>query len=230
MAYNPYIKPSVQNIMAQRLRGGPTASLLTDPSTGNRLTNQEAQARGPIRVGPTAALGPGTRGYRGSGVVGSAAGALGSPGTPTSQRGRFEKMGVDAASMPTWQAARANGSGMFGGGLQDLYNSMSETRTLPANAQSGPTVGGSIPVANSVVAPPTASPTIGADAVKKPLNPVPPVTGSPVGVQSVLTPTATGQPLGFNSSQTLNPLQSAMGVPGAASLQSFLQQIKKFKS
>lgn len=44
----------------------------------------------------TSGVGPGTRGYRGSGVIGSAAGAVGSAGVPTSQRGKLMKYGQDA--------------------------------------------------------------------------------------------------------------------------------------
>jgi hypothetical protein len=65
----------------------------------------------------TSGVGPGTRGYHGSGTIGSAAGAVGSAGVPTSQRGRAEKYGgfagdgrgggffmpnVVAAETPTW--------------------------------------------------------------------------------------------------------------------------------
>ncbi len=55
---------------------------------------------------PSSGAGPGTRGYRGGGIIGSAAGALGSGGMPTSQRGRLEKFGVQAAGMPSWAAAQ----------------------------------------------------------------------------------------------------------------------------
>lgn len=44
----------------------------------------------------TSGVGPGTRGYRGSGVIGSAAGAVGSSGVPTSARGKLMKYGADA--------------------------------------------------------------------------------------------------------------------------------------
>lgn len=44
----------------------------------------------------TSGVGPGTRGYQGSGVIGSAAGAVGSAGVPTSQRGKLMKYGQDA--------------------------------------------------------------------------------------------------------------------------------------
>jgi hypothetical protein len=44
----------------------------------------------------TSGVGPGTRGYRGSGRIGSAAGAVGSSGVPTSQRGKLMKYGEDA--------------------------------------------------------------------------------------------------------------------------------------
>lgn len=56
----------------------------------------------------TSGVGPGTRGYRGSGVIGSAAGALGSPGIPTSQRGRAMKYGdqSQAWQMPSWMVGQ----------------------------------------------------------------------------------------------------------------------------
>jgi hypothetical protein len=44
----------------------------------------------------TSGVGPGTRGYQGSGSIGSAAGAVGSAGVPTSQRGKLMKYGQDA--------------------------------------------------------------------------------------------------------------------------------------
>lgn len=47
--------------------------------------------------------------------IGSAAGALGSSGTPTSQRGRLEKFGPEAAMTPSWmvaEAVRNNGGGL----------------------------------------------------------------------------------------------------------------------
>ncbi len=73
--------------------------------------------------GPLQHAGWNTSGMEHGGRIGSAAGALGSKGMPTSFRGRFEKFGLDAAAMPTWQASRvARDNSLFGGGLRDLYN------------------------------------------------------------------------------------------------------------
>jgi hypothetical protein len=64
-----------------------------------RYTDGRAVPTGmPLRVPGfnTSGVGVGTRGYRGSGVIGSAAGAVGSSGVPTSQRGKMMKYGQDA--------------------------------------------------------------------------------------------------------------------------------------
>jgi hypothetical protein len=67
-------------------------------------------------------MGPSTQGGE-DGRIGSPAGALGSKGMPTSVRGRFEKYGIHAASMPTHKAADiARRGGLFGGTLKELYD------------------------------------------------------------------------------------------------------------
>lgn len=56
-----------------------------------------------------------SRGLRRGGPIGSAAGALGSPGTPTSMRGRAEKYGDAFAEVPSWamsQMMRDNAGGL----------------------------------------------------------------------------------------------------------------------
>lgn len=125
-SYNPYRKPSVQNIMATRERGGPQMSYVTDPVSGQRLTNEQAAAAGPYSFSLSGSAGG--RGAR----IGSAAGALGSEGTPTSQRGRLEKFGsLDAAAMPTYKAAQIAKNSIFSGGLKDLYNMATRNQFLP---------------------------------------------------------------------------------------------------
>lgn len=60
----------------------------------------------------TSGVGPGSPGYRGSGRIGSAAGAANSPGIPTSQRGRAEKYGMNpttgegAWQLPSWMVGQ----------------------------------------------------------------------------------------------------------------------------
>lgn len=91
-------------------------------------------------------VGQGTRGYRGSGTIGSAAGAVGSTGIPTSQRGRAEKYGMDpmtgagAWQMPSWAVGQQqrdqfglSPAGEFSGMGSLPFNSAS-----PMGSNSGP--------------------------------------------------------------------------------------------
>lgn len=110
-------KLSVSEYNDQRRRG-PNASAYTDPSTGQILSKQEADLLGPFYT-PGFTTGFGGRGQGGGQSsfrprIGSAAGALGSKGIPTSQRGRFEKFGAPAAEMTTAEVSGIMGNG-FGG-------------------------------------------------------------------------------------------------------------------
>lgn len=95
----------------------PGMSSVTDPSTGSRLNIDEAMDLGPLTHG-----GFNTRMGRDDGRrIGSASGAVGSGGTPTSQRGRAERVlqsggtieeAADAAMTPSWvmsEQARQDG-------------------------------------------------------------------------------------------------------------------------
>lgn len=95
--YNPRYGASVAEIMSQR--GNNTGAY-----------NQQGQmlpagTRLQVAGWNTKGFGPGSPGYRGSGQIGSAAGAVGSSGIPTSQRGRAEKFGIDPMTGGgAWQA------------------------------------------------------------------------------------------------------------------------------
>lgn len=107
---------SVPEAVATRLAGGSQMSGAFNPRTGARFTNDQAALLGPLTMGGWQTGGHGTGGYGyGGGVgqpspepqpIGSAAGALGSAGVPTSQRGRAEKYGPDAADIPTFQMSQ----------------------------------------------------------------------------------------------------------------------------
>ena len=119
-------KLSVSEYNNQRKFGG-GMSVITDPKTGQRLSTEAAEARGPFYMpgfntnfgqggrGNSRGGGEGFQGGRGGfGRIGSAAGALGSKGIPTSQRGRFEKFGPEAAEMTTSEVSGLLNNG-FGG-------------------------------------------------------------------------------------------------------------------
>ena len=97
-----------------RFRNGPLSFYGADnPRTTGIMNVADAMRAGNTVMpwGPNSGVGPGSRGYMGSGVIGSAAGALGSAGIPTSQRGRYEKAGGGAegeaaAEMPTWMLSQ----------------------------------------------------------------------------------------------------------------------------
>ncbi len=105
--------------------------------------------------GNNSGVGPSTEGYRGSGIIGSAAGALGGGGMPTSQRGRLEKFGAGAAGLPSWAAAE----------LMRKYGGLSQSQRyasmggLPPPAVQGN--GAGVPAAGSqaMPVPTTVSPT-----------------------------------------------------------------------
>lgn len=95
----------------------------------------------------TSGVGPGSKGYRGSGRIGSAAGAVGSSGIPTSQRGRAEKYGIDpmtgggAWQDPSWMVGQGQRDqfGMspdwaYGGMGQLPYNSASPVGSTPGSS------------------------------------------------------------------------------------------------
>lgn len=120
---------SVSEIMHQR----ENRSNAYDPRTGQPV------APGTILRSPgwnTSGVGPGTRGYRGSGRLGSAAGAVGSAGVPTSQRGRAEKYGDAFAEMPTWAMSDLMRENMGGLSQSWRFGNMGQ---LPADAPQAPT-------------------------------------------------------------------------------------------
>ncbi len=107
---------------------------------------------------PSTGVGPGTRGYRGSGVLGSASGVVGSKGMPTSQRGRFERFGPEAAGMPTWEAAGIAQSGF--GGLKEIFGNLPRSQMFPAASvpvTSKPTQSKPLPQMNRSLPPPVVS-------------------------------------------------------------------------
>lgn len=83
------VNTSVMDAIAMRDRGGPNMSTMKDAS-GRRLTNDEAKALMP-EGGYRVSMGS-FRGLRQGAVIGSAAGAAGSKGTPTSARGKFGRL------------------------------------------------------------------------------------------------------------------------------------------
>lgn len=102
----------------------PGTVTLTDPpreqgvltSTGMKYGNFNRSIAGNTMIGAGAGYGggagrgPGNRfgsPFTGRPRIGSAAGAVGSAGIPTSQRGRAEKFGPEAAMMPTWAVSEA---------------------------------------------------------------------------------------------------------------------------
>lgn len=131
--------PTREEILAARARD-PRWNLFgskayADPAklTGHGMNLTDAINAGftPTPWAPSTGAGPGTRGYHGSGVVGSAAGALGSKGMPTSMRGRLEKYGsLNAANMTTKQASDVTQGGF--GGLREIFNRINPAATMPS--------------------------------------------------------------------------------------------------
>lgn len=213
-------------------RGFPGQSNVIGPD-GRKLSNDAAMNLGPLshQGWNTSGVGPGSPGYRGSGVIGSAAGAVGSPGMPTSVRGRMEKYGPYAAAMPTWQAARVGGTGMFGGGLKDLYN-MNRPAPMPAPVPARP-----------VTAQPAAQPQTAPAAVNIPSDLNAPSTQSVVQSQAGMTSQPTSA-VGFSGNNMVtqpsgplagnfsgqSPLFNIPGMPQQSSginLLTLLNQIRR---
>jgi hypothetical protein len=101
----------------------------------------------------TSGVGPGTEGYRGTGRIGSAAGAVGSGGVPTSQRGRAEKYGstvmdqngnprfqpnIAAAETPTWAMSELMRDNMGGLGQDYRFGTMGQVPPAPQGAPGTP--------------------------------------------------------------------------------------------
>lgn len=105
----------------------------------------------------TSGVGEGTKGYRGTGRIGSAAGAVGSGGVPTSQRGRAEKYGttvmdqhgnprfqpnIASAEMPTWAMSELMRDNMGGLGQDWRFGTMGQ---VPPTPQTDPGATGRAP-------------------------------------------------------------------------------------
>lgn len=157
-------------------KGFPGMSKIRNPNGMGFMTNDEAQARAPAggyQINLAGSTGFDDGGRR----IGSAAGAVGSPGMPTSVRGRMEKYGPHAAAMPTWQAARVGGTGLFGGGLKDLYD-MSRQQPMSAPPPARPAA--AQPVVQPSVAPAQPSQTLTAPAAQSVIQPIPGMTAQPI--------------------------------------------------
>jgi hypothetical protein len=140
-------------------KGFPGMSKIKNPNGMGFMTNQEAQSRAPAggyQINLAGSTGFDDGGRR----IGSAAGAVGSPGMPTSVRGRLEKFGPFAAAMPTWQAARVGGAGLFGGGLKDLYNMNRPSMPPPPSGQQNTLLPPAEPPPTATVVPPLNTGTV----------------------------------------------------------------------
>lgn len=122
---------SLSDIIQHKKRPG--ESSVIDTASGRRLSEEEAFNRMPVGGYQIRLLG----GVRGGGRIGSKAGAVGSPGTPTSQEGRAERAFRDGATpeqaaafaeMPTWQADRATRVSPLDDMLHPFFRSSPEGR------------------------------------------------------------------------------------------------------
>lgn len=107
---------SVGEIMARNIRGRGNSNAF-DPRLGRTLTMQEAEERGPFQI-----AGYNTRwgsGYNSRPRIGSAAGAYGSSGIPTSARGREERAFRGDMGPRTGPLSPDYGSSF--GGLNEFY-------------------------------------------------------------------------------------------------------------
>jgi hypothetical protein len=136
--YNPRYGASVTEIMSQREGNtGAYDQFGQQVPKGTQLFSQGWNSSG---------VGPGTRGYRGSGTIGSAAGAIGSTGIPTSQRGRAEKYGMDpmtgqgAWQLPSWMVGQQQRDqfGMSPAGQISGMGSLPFNSASPMGSNSGP--------------------------------------------------------------------------------------------
>lgn len=136
--YNPRYGLSVTEIMGQR-----------ENRAGGYDENGQPLAPGTQFFSPgwkSSGVGQGTPGYRGSGIIGSAAGAVGSTGIPTSQRGRMEKYGIDprtgqgAWQQPSWMVGQQqrNQLGLSPAGQFSGMGSLPFSSASPMGSNSGP--------------------------------------------------------------------------------------------